>query len=290
VAALRADIHRLLVHDPLVRLRAPVGADDTAIHQMRVGCRRLRSDLRTFSLLFGRGWVRSLRAEVGWLADLLGAVRDAEVLRDRLRRTASADPLARLDDASVAHLDADLAARHEDAYVVLDKNLLSDRYLSLVDALVEAARQPELTALARAPAVEVLPRLAFVPWRELALGKDSADDLDQLAPDQDWHQIRIRAKRARYAVEAVAPVLGWTARRLGACLGRVQDLLGEHQDAAVAAATWLSIAQSEPDDHLLAVTAGRLVERERAAIRTARAAFPAAWRAASRQKLTSWLG
>jgi CHAD domain-containing protein len=289
--ALRRDIARILMHDPLVRMRAGVGRGDTAVHQMRVGCRRLRSDLHTFALLVDPGWAAELRTEVRWLARLLGAARDAEVLRDRLVRTASADPLAPLDEASVARLDADLAARYEDAYTALDKALESERYLSLVDALL-AAGQPVLTALARAPAGEVLPRLVGTPWRALAYGDpgafNGADDLDPAAPDAVWHAVRIRAKRARYAVDAAA-ALGDPARRLAAALARVQELLGEHQDAAVAAGTWLGIAQSDPDDHLLAVTAGRLMERERAAIRTVRAGFAAAWRAASARRLTAWL-
>jgi hypothetical protein len=69
----------------------------------------------------------------------------------------------------------------------------------------------------------------------------------------------------------------------------VQTLLGEHQDAAVAADTWLDIAKSDPDDHVLAITAGRLFERERAAVRQARAGFPAAWAAATKKKVTAWL-
>lgn len=291
VAAIRAGAARIVRHDPLVRLRSPVG-DDTAVHQMRVGCRRLRSDLRTFAVLLDRSWTGPLRTELGWLADLLGAARDAEVLRARLCATAGQDPLAPLDSASVARVDADLAARHEDALVALDKALASDRYLSLVDSLVLAAAAPPLTALAAAPAPEILPRLAGRPWRQFAYGTngfDGADDLSASDPDDAWHGVRIRGKRARYAVEAVAPVLGKAARALATALDRVQDLLGEHQDAAVAAATWLGIAQSDPDDHMLAVTAGRLFERERAAVRAARAAFPAAWRAASSPRLTSWL-
>jgi inorganic triphosphatase YgiF len=47
--AIQRDIARIVTHDPLVRLRATVGQDDTAVHQMRIGCRRLRSDLRTFA-------------------------------------------------------------------------------------------------------------------------------------------------------------------------------------------------------------------------------------------------
>ncbi|MBX6749561.1 MAG: CHAD domain-containing protein, partial [Micromonosporaceae bacterium] len=100
---------------------------------------------------------------------------------------------------------------------------------------------------------------------------------------------RITGKRARYAVEAVAAVLGGEASALASALGTVQELLGEHQDAAVAAQTWLAIANADPDDHVLATTAGRLFERERAAVRAARAAFPAAWRAASRRRLTEWM-
>jgi hypothetical protein len=69
----------------------------------------------------------------------------------------------------------------------------------------------------------------------------------------------------------------------------VQDLLGEHQDAAVAGEAWLAIAAAYPDDRALAVTAGRLFERERAAIRHVRAAFPDAWRKADRPQLTAWL-
>jgi CHAD domain-containing protein len=291
-AAIRRDIARLLGHDALVRLRAPVGEDDTAVHQMRVGCRRLRSDLRTFGPLVDPEWGRQLRGEVGWLADLLGAARDAEVLRARLQRTASADPLSPPDDAAVARIDADLAARHEDALVELDSALGSDRYLKLVDALVGATRAPKLTSTAQGLAREVLPRLVSRPWRQFAYGNrgvEGAADLDALAPDGRWHAVRIHGKRARYAVEAVAPVVGGPAEELSKALGAVQDLLGEHQDAATAATTWLSVALADPDDHALAVTAGRLYERERAAIRAIRTEFPGAWQAASRRKLTAWL-
>jgi CHAD domain-containing protein len=292
VAAIRTGAARILAHDPLVRLRETVGDNDTAVHQMRVGCRRLRSDLRTFAALLEPAWTGPLRAELGWLAQALGGARDAEVLRARLRRTAGADPLAPLDDAAVARLDADLAARHEDALVALDKALASDRYLALVEMLVDATRSPRLTVLAGKPAHEVLPKLVGKPWRQLAFGRrgvDGAADLDPAGPDERWHAVRIRGKRARYAVEAVAGVLGGGAAELAKRLSAVQDLLGEHQDAAIAAETWLSIARSDPDDHSLAVTAGRLYERERAVIRAVRAKFPAAWAGATKRRVVEWL-
>jgi inorganic triphosphatase YgiF len=162
-AALRRDIHRIISHDPLVRLRAPVGVDDTAVHQMRVGCRRLRSDLRTFASLVNREWSARLRTELGWLAAALGLARDAEVLRERLRHTANADGLAPLDAVAVARIDADLTARHEDALAALDKVMGQERYHRLLDLLLAAAREPQLAGRADEPADLVLP--GATAWR-----------------------------------------------------------------------------------------------------------------------------
>ncbi len=291
--ALRADVSRMLRHDPLVRLRIGLPDGDTAVHQMRVGCRRLRSDLRTFRPLLDSAWVGRLRAELSWIAEVLGAARDAEVLRARLRRTAGVDPLAPLDDAAIARIDAELAARHEEALTELDAAMRGGRYVALLDALVAASASPKLTpSRAALPARDLLPRLVAKPWRQLAYGADGvtgAGDLDPTAPDAEWHEVRIRAKRTRYAAEAVAGPLGGPAAQFARAVTGVQNLLGEHQDAVVASETWLSIAQSDPDDHTLAVTAGRLVERERATVRRVRAEFPAAWSATDRRRLTEWL-
>ncbi|MEJ3744212.1 CYTH and CHAD domain-containing protein [Actinomycetes bacterium KLBMP 9797] len=291
-AAIRRGTGRILAHDPLVRLRAPVGDNDTAVHQMRVGCRRLRSDLRTFGPLLDTDWAKPLRDEIGWFARVLGEARDAEVLRKRLHKTASADPLSPPHEASIARIDEALAARHENALATLDDTMRSDRYLKLVDSLVAAAAEPQLSTLAAQRADEVLPKLVSRPWQRLAHGAkgiDGAAELDPNAPDERWHAVRINGKKARYAVEAVAGVLGGTTQDLAKALAAVQDLLGEHQDAATAAETWQQVAAAHPDDHWLAVTAGRLFERERVAIRAARAAFPDAWRKASKPKVTAWL-
>ncbi|MEV2239965.1 CYTH and CHAD domain-containing protein [Micromonospora sp. NPDC049891] len=290
--AVRRETARLLAHDPLVRLRAQVGDDDTAVHQMRVACRRLRSDLKTFGPLVRPAWARPLRTELKWLADALGAARDAEVLRERLRRTAAADPVSPVDPAAVDRLDAVLAGRQEEALTGVDEALRSPRYLALVDALVLAARAPRLTPGADAPARRVLPRLVARPWRRLAGTAKKPGGVAALhpaGPDEQWHTVRKQGKQARSAVTAVAPVLGGDAAKLARALAKVQNLLGEHQDAAVAAETWRAVAEARPDDHQLALAAGRLLERERAAVRRARADFPYAWRRASRRRRTRWL-
>ncbi|MFI7605574.1 CHAD domain-containing protein [Micromonospora sp. NPDC049366] len=289
--AVRQGVRRLVEHDPMVRLRTPM-PDDTPVHRMRVGCRRLRSDLRTFAPLLRPAWARPLRDELRWLGEVLGAARDAEVLRDRLRRTATADPTSPLDPAAVDRLDAALAERQGRALTAVDEALRSPRYLALVDALVLAARAPRLRSRATEPAERVLPRLVAKPWRRLAGGGKRPGEVTTLGPtdpDERWHAVRKQGKQARYAVDAATPVLGRRARRLGTALNRVQKLLGEHQDAAVAAHTWLALAAEHPTDHELAVTAGRLAERERASVRRVRVEFPAAWHRASRPKRTRWL-
>ena len=288
----RGDIARIFAYDPFVRLRQPLPKGDTPVHQMRVGARRLRSDLRSFAPLLDPGWSSLIDGELRWLAAALGKARDAEVLRARLRSTADADPLAPLDEAAVQRIDAELTVRHEEALTALDAVLSSPRYLALLDLLVEAARAPRLAPDAGTAARKALPGLVLRPWRKLVHGGGSAPGaggLQPTGPDEEWHEVRIRGKRARYATDAVAAVVGGGAVALATALARVQELLGEHQDAAVAADTWLEIAQSDPDDHALAVTAGRLYERERAAVRQARASFPEAWRSATKKKVSAWL-
>lgn len=290
--AIRASVERIMSNDPWIRLREGLPDGDTPVHQMRVGCRRLRSDLRTFRPLLEQEWAAPLREELRWLAGVLGAARDVEVLRARLRRVANADPLAPLSAAAVERIDADLAARQHEAWEALDLALQSNRYHTLLRSLLDAAAAPRLTALAAASAREVLPELVSQPWHRLAEGSQSvpgARVLAPAAPDGHWHAVRIHGKRVRYAVEAVAEAIGDPVPRLARRLAKLQNLLGEHQDAAIAGQTWLEVAASDPDDQSLAITAGRLFERERAAIREVRVAFPAAWKATDKRSLWSWL-
>jgi CHAD domain-containing protein len=256
------------------------------VHQMRVACRRLRSDLRTFAPLVDPDWAGGLRDELTWLGGSLGAARDLEVQRDRIARAAQADPLAPVDADAVGRIDAVLADREKHALAEVEAALATDRYAQLLERVVEAARHPALRPEADLPAEKVLTPLVAKAWRKL---ERAVEKLQPYGPDHDWHQVRIKAKRARYAAEAAAPALGSEAKRLGSAASSLQDLLGDHQDAVVAADTLLGIAAEHPDDLQLAVTCGRLVERERADVRRVRAEFPAAWKKAHRSRNTRWL-
>ena len=254
--------------------------EDDAVHQMRVTCRRLRSDLRTFRVLLDDERIEPLRAELRWLGSALGEARDLEVLLDRVDEVASRDPLCALDEGGVSAVRRLLQQREDGALVAAQQALASPRYAALLQLLGAVAAEPGLAAVAAEPCATVLPPLVGKAWRSLAR---RASRLETTDPDEDWHRARILAKRARYAAEAAAVALGKPARRTARAAERVQELLGEHQDAAFAANRFLELPPQAPDDLVLALTCGRLAERERAHIRAVRDAFPRTWRRARRQ-------
>ncbi len=65
-----------------------------AVHDMRVATRRLRVALSNFAVCCDPGIRRSLRAQLGRLADQLGAVRDLDVMLAALKRRKAELPAA----------------------------------------------------------------------------------------------------------------------------------------------------------------------------------------------------
>ena len=272
--ALDRSIELLFEHEP------ELGPDDDPehVHQARVATRRLRSDLRTFRPLFDPGWTRALLDELRWLGRKLGAVRDADVLRDRLvGRLARLPAVDRVPAESLVERVRSDRVRHGDD---LQAALASTRYLGLRAELVKTARHPRLTDLASSPAMVVLPPLARRPWTRLRrkVARLGADPTDAAL-----HDVRIATKRCRYATQAVAPAIGEPAAQLARALGRLQDRLGEHQDAIVAE-TWLRAIAIESSP-ATAFVAGELVSAERRAALEARAEWPRAWRRVWKSRL-----
>jgi len=275
---LAANTARLFRHEAAVR----IGEDPEAVHQARVATRRLRSTLRTFRKLLEPEWTTRLRDELKWLADLLGAVRDADVMLARLDGHLAALPES--DAKAGRRLLRRLVERREADRGRLLEAMGEPRYATLLDDLVAAAAAPALLPGADRPAAEVMPDLVAKPWRRLrktvrAAGTDPADD--------ELHQIRIRAKRARYAAEAVEPVIGKPAERFADADADLQDVLGDQHDAVVGEA-WLRQAAARAARRDEALVAGLLAAADRAGADAARAAWRPAWKALDRKKLRSW--
>jgi CHAD domain-containing protein len=274
-AAISTSVQRLLAHDAGVRL----GGDPESVHQARVATRRLRSDLRTFRSLLVPEWDEALRAELKWLGGELGAVRDTEVLLDLLRH--QVDRLVPGDHAVGERLLRQLVDRREAQRAELLDAMRSDRYAKLLERLVAAANAPALLPEADTPATDVLPALVQKPWKKLRRDvRALADD----PPDGDLHHVRIRAKRTRYAAEAMTPALGKPARRFAKAVAKLQDVLGDHQDAVVAA-SWLRDAAKRTDDREEVFVAGVLTGMIRAIEHDTRDAWPAAWKRVRKARL-----
>jgi CHAD domain-containing protein len=268
--ALAAAVTRLIEHDPVVRL----DADVEGVHKARVATRTLRSDLRTFAPLLDQGWSDALRSELGWLADLLGRVRDTDVMLAAL-----AERVGSLDEREAragARVLVSLRAERKRALAELLAALRSERYVALLDRLVAAAASPRLTPEAAGPARELVPPLVRKPWRSL---ERSVKALGKQPDDRALHDVRIRAKRCRYAAEAAAAVLGKRGEAFARAAADLQQVLGDLNDAVVAEAwlrDWAAGGRRAPGS---VFAAGELAALQRAAADDARSTWRKSWKA-----------
>jgi CHAD domain-containing protein len=135
-----------------------------------------------------------------------------------------------------------------------------------------------------APARQMAPTVVSGPWRHLrravaALGPVPADDA--------LHDVRIHAKRLRYACEAVVGVAGKPAAALARAAAELQGVLGDFHDAIVAE-EWLRAASVDAPAPL-ALVAGQLIARQRQDAEHCRAVWGDSWKPLSRKKLRAWL-
>jgi CHAD domain-containing protein len=223
---LRAARDELAAWDVQLRRSEP-----DALHQMRVTVRELRSALGTFRELLGGDLVAELRDELGWLGGVLGAARDAEVVRDLIAGLVAVEPVGLVRGPVARRLDEDRADAHLAAMADVVHALDSDRYAALLDALDGVAAAPPFSALASEPAAKVLPGRVRHEWGRLEKALEAASSTPSGGPrDQALHEARKAAKRARYSAEVLVPAVGRAAARSARAAQELQTLLGDHHD------------------------------------------------------------
>ena len=283
-AHLREQVAELVARDPQVRRDLP-----DAVHKMRVATRRLRGALSTFRPLLDRSQTEPVGEELRWLAHVLGAPRDAEVMLDRLRDLVAAQPPELVLGKVQARMDSFMTGRHTAAHDRLVTALDSDRYLSLLGALDGLVEAPPFLPAAHGPAATTLAPLVRRTWRKLNRSMTAASKAD-LGPDQDalLHQVRKDAKRTRYAAEAVRPAFGGAAKRYAAAIEDLQETLGDFHDGVVTREVLRLLGTR---GHLAgdnAFTVGRLHAHEQFRAERAVSRWPKARRAVSRRQLRRW--
>jgi CHAD domain-containing protein len=226
------------------------------VHRTRVATRSLRSNLKTFEPLLEEEWVIETRAELAWIAALLGRVRDLDVLRGRVAGAVA--ELSERDQELAAPLLLRLSMERQAALHPLQRALASERFDELMARLGAAADTPPTTDEADDDdAVDLLRPLARRRWRKLC--KRLAEHPSTV---EELHSVRIAAKKARYAVDAIGPAAAKKDRRRRKRATRLQTTLGDQRDA-MAAERWLR-DQAATAHGEQAVVIGILIGHERA--------------------------
>ena len=261
-ASLREQYAQILLNDPGTRL----GDDPESLHDHRVAVRRLRALLRAGRPMLDRHWADDLRRSLRPAARTLAEVRDLDVLLAHIQEASSGLPEP--ERAGATDIRDLLYQRRQAAQRELEDALCQAWYVSLLNRVEQAVQEPRFEgtgSLARAVRTE--------HRRVRKLVRRLPND----PPDAALHELRRAIKRARYAAELAGAAGMPRAKSYVRRATKLQDLLGEHQDAVVAANELSNMDKdlTRPAAHLAVAELIRLQTSRRAAVRSA---FPHAWR------------
>lgn len=271
LSALRAQLEAIRACEAGTRS----GRDPEDLHKMRVAVRRLRAILRASQPLFDAKWVKGLRSELGWLGTALGDARDLDVLREYLgsELTSLEGTERKAGQRLLRRLDADRARSRG----VLRRVLDGRRYARLLARLQASLAAPQVASTGLSLLDSAAAEFKKLRRAVKALsGHPSAEDL---------HEIRIKVKRARYAAELVGADAGGRGQRFIDQAKKIQDILGEHQDAVVLEEYLHEVIDRREATHALQQ---QLLKRQRKRRKKTRAAFFEEWPRLERRGRKAW--
>jgi CHAD domain-containing protein len=219
---------------------------------MRVATRRLRAVLRTAKPVFLTAWVTSLQEELKWLIELLGSARDLDVQIAYF--TEESVELDMRDRKLLVQFISHLRTQRKAVQQMVLSELTSARYFELIRRLQQAARVPSV--------VESPLTVRRLAKREFKKLRKAIRRLSSSPSDTALHNVRIKAKRARYAAEFARSSMGKLAARFIKSARAIQDRLGLHQDA-IQAERHIRQFLKYSTSVRAAFLAGRMAERQR---------------------------
>jgi triphosphatase len=252
-----------------------LGDDIEELHDMRVASRRLRAALVLFADVLPPSAVE-LRQELGWLGKTLGLVRDLDVQLAQLDQWRT--EVSEQDWEALAALRGLLEEKRSAARAVMVEALDSRRYRTFVAGFGRLLRMRTVGRLgsAAAPARSVAPNLIKSQFRAF---RETGDRVGSSSQPADYHRLRIRCKRLRYALEFTSDLYPGRTRPLIKRTVALQEILGLHQDADVAISRLRRLATDSsnqlPPETVFAM--GEITERYRQAMTKQRQRFPAAY-------------
>jgi len=234
------------------------GGGEEAVHQMRVGARRLRGALSIFKAMLAEDRVDGIDAELRWLTGEFDAVRDLDVFL--------AGAFARIppDEADRATLGRRLRRARAAALARARAAVASERFASLlIDGLIWIEAGPWTLPGAAGSARRDSPVADFAAGR-LEKGRRKVERRGRGLKTMDRkerHRLRIRAKTLRYGADAFVGLFGHPHRAerfrdalkgFVECLGDLNDIAaGEAIAAEFALPESLIAAETAREDELV---------------------------------------
>jgi triphosphatase len=232
-AVLRRQFAEMRNHEGGTRL----GEDPEELHDMRVPTRRMRAAIKVFRDALPER-ARWFGEELRWVAQALGEVRDLDVQIERLEgwKQEADEESSRLLDKIIRVTEKRRAEARKDMLAVLD----SDRYEILESSFAQMLHRGPGREFSQTngndpvgqPITAVAPALISRRYRKW---RKAAKRLDASSSPEAFHDARKKGKRLRYTLEFVSEVYGEPVQELVVPLKALQDDLGDHQDAMVAA-------------------------------------------------------
>jgi CHAD domain-containing protein len=220
---LGAQIDQIEAGDTALRLDE---REDT-IHDTRVAIRRLRSTLRVFAKMLDVSQVGDMDGELKWFAGLLGDVRDCQVQLNRFSEALDDLPDELILGPVKSRIRNHLRGIELPARKRVTEAMGSARYRDLMAVLRHWRAEPPLHG-----ATSTLRKRARRAGRKADRRLSAALESGDAAM---LHRARKAAKRARYAAELYRPLdKPKRAKRTIKRYKRIQSVLGDHQDCAVA--------------------------------------------------------
>jgi CHAD domain-containing protein len=214
--------------------------DSEFLHDFRVAVRRSRSILKSASGVLPDDETDLLAGELKWLGQSTGPPRDFDVwLLGWDELVADLEPAERtMLEPMREHVESERRAAHDRLRAALS----SDRYRTLVATWhrVVDGEPPDPPPEAALPIRDVA---AARVDRALRKVRKRGCRIDDTSPGQELHTLRKRAKKLRYLLECFRSTLREEpVEALVDDLKRLQDVLGEFQDAEVQIQTLRSMA------------------------------------------------
>jgi CHAD domain-containing protein len=224
-------------HEPAARF----GDDPEALHDLRVAGRRMDAILSQFEAFLPSAIVR-VRPTIKKVMRALGHARDLDVALLELQAfndTLSADDRAKLLPLQ-EHLNAHRVVARQKMLATLDSSGVQKDFDKLRATLAHPA------SLLEAQPVSPLVTLSELIRSRYKKARKAADRLTADSSMDEYHAVRGRVKKLRYALETAAVLFGKPADEMVKALRRWQEKLGAQQDADVAGRRLRALAIQPP--------------------------------------------